>query len=94
MVAMAIAYLINGDYEQTLQYMTMAERAMPHLLWVAFANRVAALALLGRDEEARQARDDLLARHPAASISNVPKGYDDKLRTKLVEGLRKAGFPE
>ncbi len=94
MASIAAAYFTRGEYEKTLQYMTMAERAQPHLLWLMLTLRVAALSMLERDKEALQARDDVLARHPTASISNLPKEWDVNFKTKLVEALRKAGFPE
>lgn len=94
LACLATAYFVTGEYEKTLEYMTMALRSQPHLLWLALVIQVAALALLDRDAQATKARDDLLSRYPRASISNIPNGVYVSCWASVIEGLRKVEFPE
>ncbi len=57
------------------------------------ALRVAALALVGRVEEMREERAQLLAIYPHLTISLVLR-YNGDVGERLAEGLRKAGLPE
>lgn len=65
-----------------LQYMTMAERSQRHFVWFWLANRVAALALLDRDDEAQEARDEPSVEDDEAA------GLEDKI-AKLKEEMQR-----
>ncbi len=57
----------------------------------------AALVHLGRDEEVRRARAELLQRKPDFTCSLIKKTYFGavpELINPIIEGLRKAGLPE
>ncbi len=90
-----LAYLHLGDYEQAVEYARKAARypgtySRPAIL-------VSALAHLGRDEEAKRARGELLRRRPDFTCSFLKENTQiifPDLVARMVEGLRKAGVPE
>ena len=93
-IGMAHFYL--GDYEAAVQWTEKGIR-LPGSAWMMRAYRVAALAQLGRDNDASDALAELLRFRPDITLSFVR----DRLPTtdaayldNLLDGLRKAGLPE
>ena len=94
---LAWAHLMAGQYEEAIRWASTALQLQPHL---GFTLRVAiaANALGGRLEDARQ----LLAKHmtlePQMRISSIRSSYLRRVNLQsweiLADGLRKAGFPE
>jgi TolB-like protein len=81
-----------GEYEKTLE--AVARANMPNYFHVP-AIQAAALAQLGRHEEARKALQHLLALRPdfaSAARLEYAKWYDDEHVEQIIEGLRKAGL--
>jgi TolB-like protein/Flp pilus assembly protein TadD len=85
-----------GHYEQAVEWAKQTIEATPDfpLGWRYLA---ASLALLGRMEEARTARDQLLRVMPHENLrfarAVLPSTNPDRLE-RFVDGLRKAGVPE
>ncbi len=92
----AIARFLLRDYEQAVEYARKALRYPGVQFWIN-GFLVSALAHLGRDEETKRARAELLRRRPDFTCSfykeNAPPASPD-LVASVVEGLRKAGLPE
>ena len=90
--AMTQAHFALGNYEQVIEWTTKAQRAQRNLLWPALAAWIAALAHLGRLEEARNQFDEVKKVYPnlASLVSNQPVGFRDD----MVNGFRKAGIVE
>jgi len=92
----AIAEFGAGHYEQAVEWAKQAVETTPEFPrgWRYLA---ASLALLGRMEEARAARDQLLRIMPHENIRFVrailPSDNADRME-RFVDGLRKAGVPE
>ncbi len=93
-IGMAHFYL--GDYEAAVQWTEKGIR-LPGSAWMMRAYRVAALAQLGRDDDASDALAELLRFRPDITLSFVR----DRLPTtdaayleNLFDGLRKAGLPK
>jgi TolB-like protein/Tfp pilus assembly protein PilF len=81
-----------GKYEDTLE--ALARANMPNYFHVP-ALQAAALAQLGRHEEARKAVQDLLALRPdfaTAARQEYSKWYDEEHVEQVLDGLRKAGL--
>jgi hypothetical protein len=85
-----------GQYEEALAWLERcARRAVTFGHWQRYM--AAALAHLGRLEEARARLQDPTATRGYASISEIRRddSYIDGIEfERLVEGLRKAGLPE
>jgi hypothetical protein len=85
-----------GRYEEALPWLATCARRAP-----AFGHgcryQAAALAHLGRLDEARAALADPAATNSYASIGDILhfEGYVEGIELdRLIEGLRAAGFPE
>jgi pentatricopeptide repeat protein len=92
--ATAIAHFSRGSYEESVNAARRAVQSNPNFS-VAHAVLVAALAKLGRIEEAKAVAAQMLALQPSfsssgfcAAIAIVPA-----LATPLVEAWRDAGLP-
>ncbi len=93
-IGMAHFYL--GDYEAAVQWTEKGIR-LPGSNWPMRAFRVAALAQLGRDNDASDALAELLRFRPDITLSFVRNRLptaDAAYRENLFDGLRKAGLPE
>jgi adenylate cyclase len=85
-----------GHYERALEAARMTTDAMPRFPG-GWRYVVSSLGHLGRIEEARAAKDQLVRVAPRESISLVRAvlpGVRSERMERLVEGLRKAGLPE
>ena len=90
---MGTAYFALGDLEAAIDSFSKANRIIRSRSWGHVVAWIAALALLGRDEEAREIRDETLSRYPELTLDEARSsmGY---LGDALIDGLRKAGLPE
>jgi TolB-like protein/Flp pilus assembly protein TadD len=93
----ARAHLSLGEVEQAAAFARRAVR-LPNASYHAFATLVAALGLLGRTEEARGWREDLLRLAPGYSCAyargDLAVASNRALVERFVAGLRLAGVPE
>ena len=90
------AHFFLGDDEAAVQWTEKAIR-LPGANWPMRAIRLAALARLGRDDDASEALAELLRFRPDITVSFVRKRLptaDEAYRESLFDGLRKAGLPE
>jgi TolB-like protein/class 3 adenylate cyclase len=87
------AYFMAGRYEDALR---MMERLSPDQ-WTrfVFVRKAAVLAALGRVEEAKVVVADALKRFPGLTIQAIVSTpeWSDVERQRLIETMRKAGFP-
>jgi TolB-like protein len=97
-----LACFVDGNYEGVLDGTAKALREHPGNI-TALRYRTAALALLGRLDEARQAVDQLLAANPEVTISRARRHIEVEMNNPFkragvveayYEGLRRAGLPE
>jgi adenylate cyclase len=97
-----VAYFVDGDYAKVLDWAAEDLRQFPTRI-AALRYRIAALGLLGRVDEARQAVDRVLAIDPAQTISRCRSHVEVVLKNPFKrpgvaeafnEGLRLAGLPE
>jgi TolB-like protein/class 3 adenylate cyclase len=98
----ALAHFVDGDYERAVTWTEAGSRQEPNEI-VHLRYRSAALGLLGRLEEAQQARSRLLELNPCVTVSRVRRHVEVELKNPykkpgvadaLYEGLRLAGLPE
>ena len=95
-VTLAFAQYVLGHYESALSWADRTLRLMPGFLQ-ADTVRAAALAQLGRAEEAKGSLERFLAHFPDATCTRHLRNFrwrnpDDVEHFK--DGLRKAGLPE
>jgi adenylate cyclase len=93
--ATAAAHFFQRQFEETVGWATRVVQQMPS--WVpALRYRAAALAHLGRIEEARADVARLLAVQPACTLQwlMLYKFRHAWMRELYIGGLRKAGLPE
>ena len=98
-MALSIAHMTAKDFVRVLEYSRLGRelntRAIYLLPW-----EIAALAHLGRMDEARGLAERFVALEPNASIGKIRKVFErnrvasETLWHPLHEGLRKAGVPE
>ena len=97
-----LACFVDGDYKRVLDGTAQALREQPTNV-TALRYRTAALALLGRLDEARRTVERLLVVNPDVTISRCRRHIEVEMknpfkRTGVVEtyyeGLRRAGLPE
>ena len=97
-----VACFVDGDYAGVLDWTAHALRETPNNVAV-LRYRTAALALLGRVDEARQAVDRLLGLNPAVTISRCRRHIEVEMKNPFgrpsvaeayYQGLRLAGLPE
>ena len=96
MAALSFAALAEGRYEEAIDLTTKMLREKPDLP-TALRHRAAALALLGREAEARTVIDRILHVAPDTTVSQVRRVFsirDPKIEQRWLEGLRRAGLPE
>jgi tetratricopeptide (TPR) repeat protein len=98
----AMACFVDGDYAGVLQWTAQALNVYSAAV-VSLRYRTAALALLGRFDEAHQAVNQLLALIPELTISRVRRFVEVAMKSAFkrpgvveayYEGLRLAGLPE
>jgi len=96
------------NYDQAIDWARQAIAIRPDYIPYYHATLVAALALTGRDAEAREALQRYLALPTTRSLtiaawkavynSQAPKQGDDprfvEMTERMYDGLRKAGMPE
>lgn len=93
---MAVAYFALEDYGQALD----CTRRVAHMLpeWSeARTFEIASLAMLDRDEEAREAAAAARKANPHLDLAYVERRHpyrDAAVRSRLVEALRRAGIPD
>ncbi len=93
----ALAHIHLGELPEAADSARRATRvpnakAWPHMMLVA------ALGLMGREEEARRALDGLLAKEPGYTLAQAEEDFffcaDQELVARCLDGLRRAGLPE
>ncbi len=92
----AIAYMIEGDYEQVVTVGRRVIKSNPEFT-NSYKPVIAALGLLGRIDEARVYLKQLLALEPDFTIAHFREVYplkNDNDRDRYCEGLRLAGVAE
>jgi adenylate cyclase len=96
MGSLSFAALAAGRYEEVLEVTDIMLREKPDLP-TALRHRAAALALLGRQAEARHEIERLLSVAPDTTVSQVQRVFsirDPAVEQRWLDGLRKAGLPE
>ncbi|MBV9561131.1 MAG: tetratricopeptide repeat protein [Bradyrhizobium sp.] len=91
----AFSHYLLGHYDASLSWSREALYTNPHHLQV-LGVRAAALAQLGRNEEARQATEALLANQPDLSVERHLRNFRWKRPEDIThyrDGLIKAGLP-
>ena len=97
-----VACFVDGDYTGVLDWTAQSLREYPSSV-VSLRYRAAALALLGRRDEARQSINRLLALNPELTISRCRRFVEVEMHSPFkrpgvveayYEGLRLAGLPE
>ena len=87
------AYFMAGRYKDALQVM---ERQTPdNYTRLAWVQRAASFAMLGRSEEARATLNEALKRHPDLTIEGFVSdpSFNDTEREHMIRTMRSAGFP-
>ncbi len=85
------AYFLIGQYEGAVRILEPI--ASPGSDYMGFAGLAATYAMLGRDEEARQAAAEVKRRWPFFAVDSfVDQWADPEARAKMAEGLRMAGL--
>jgi tetratricopeptide (TPR) repeat protein len=90
---MALAWLTDGKYEQSLEWANLALADQPKFL-SALRLKAAALGMLNRIAEAKEAGRALLEITPHLTIASLPFLRWRKDSSGYIEGLRRAGIPE
>jgi adenylate cyclase len=90
---MALAHLVAQRFSDVLR---LTEWAIEHPMFPpAYRFRAAALAQLGRTDEAAALIRQLLKIQPNATVSRTTRlAWNPAATAILVDGLRKAGLPE
>lgn len=92
---LARAYLYAGHDEEAVEWAQKAIRKNAH--WPAIASLISALSHLGRDDEARQAYEELEQSQTGISVEFVRNRITTTHQPsveRLLDGLRMAGLPE
>jgi adenylate cyclase len=92
---LAFSHYLLGQYDATLSWAREALYSNPDHLQV-LAVRAAALAQLGRTEEAARARETLLSKHPDLTVERHLRNFNWKSAADVAhykDGLLKAGIP-
>jgi DNA-binding SARP family transcriptional activator/TolB-like protein len=92
----AIAYMIEGDYEQVIAFGSRVIKTNPDFT-AGYKPVIAALGLLGRLDEAKPYLETLLRLEPNFTVAHFRRVYplrNDTDRERYMEGLRLAGVPE
>lgn len=90
----ALALFDLERYEESVEWANRASRS-PHPRYWSFVYLAAALTKLGREDEARAAIDDVMARAPHFSLDFLRGWWGDsgeRTRNPLFDALRKAGL--
>lgn len=90
-----VALYVNGDYEAAVEDFARFQKANPDLV-ISYQFLAAAYGQLGRAQEAAATRQEVLKRIPNFTIDGFLKSAHLRgiARERVVEGMRKAGFPE
>jgi tetratricopeptide (TPR) repeat protein len=97
-----LAYFVDGDYARVIEWTAEDLRQYPTDI-VALRYRIAALALLGRLDEAGLAVNRILVLNPTLTISRCRRHVEVEMKNPYkrpgvaeayYEGLRLAGLPE
>ena len=92
----ALALILSKNFERALEWTERASEIPNHQYWT-LAHKAVALALLGREEEARHALGAAIAEQPELSLTFAAKKmYFLKRPEQLafyLDGLRRAGAP-
>ena len=94
---LAWAYLMAGQYDEAISWATMVLQLQPNL-GVTLRVAIAAYALAGRLDKAREVLATHIVIEPETRISTIRETYLRRVTPQAFEllagGLRKAGFPE
>jgi tetratricopeptide (TPR) repeat protein len=92
----ALSLILKKEFESAVAWTERAAAIPNHQYWT-LAHRAVALAYLGRDEEARHALNEAIAKQPNLSVAFARrKMYFLKQPAQLefyLEGLKRAGAP-
>ncbi|HUF45366.1 MAG TPA: tetratricopeptide repeat protein, partial [Aestuariivirgaceae bacterium] len=88
---LGFAYYLTGRYDEAVRLVEpIASRGSNYMGYAVLA---ASYAMLGRDEEARQAAREVMRRWPFFEVESfVDQWPDPDARAKMAEGLRRAGL--
>ena len=93
---LAYVHYLMGRYEAALAWANQAQVSNPYFAQV-YGVKTAALAQLGRDEEANAALQEFVRHFPDRTVSRLRPNYrwkDPADVEHFLDGLRKAGLPE
>jgi len=90
----ALALIFKGDYERAVEWADSAAEIPNHQYWT-YAHKAVALALLGREIEARHALAEALAKQPCLSVGYARKKLyylkSSEQLDRYADGLQRAG---
>ena len=87
-----LSIAIVSPSSQTIEWTTKSKRSQTAMPWAVLAVRVAALAKLGRDADARTGLEELLEAYP--NLYDVIEDWRGSFRDELIEGLKIARMPD
>ena len=90
------AYLVAGRYEDAVIALEKARKIDPDL-YFTYIYLTSVYSLLNRDEDARNAANNLLRLNPNFSLKDYSKHSSLKSQAdsgKYIDSLRKAGIPD
>lgn len=90
---LALAYLVDGKYEEALEWADLALAEQPKFS-SSLRMKTAALAMLGRIDEANEVARALLAAEPDLTIERLTFLRWRQHQSAYMDGLRRAGIPE
>ena len=93
---LALAHLYLRNHEDAVEWGRKAIR-LPAAQWPAFCFLIAALAHLGRTNEAHVVIENLQTFRSGINLNYICKHYPSNVRENFdhfIDGLRKAGLPE
>jgi len=90
---LGFCHFLAGRFNDAIRWCERASQAKPRYVG-SWANLAAALAEVGRSEEAARAIRKALELVPRLSLAVYRRPRAEGLWPKLIEGLRKAGLPE
>lgn len=94
---LALGHIVLETYEQAVEQARRSVQVGPRAS-SSWRILCIALALAGRDAEAREAMRRLLTLNPSLTLAKVTRErlrqLDERLRQRTLDGLRRAGMPE